>query len=69
MARPLSVKFEPNIPLMLRDGTITYVDVFRPDTADKYPALLGRTPYGRPGNPAGTATWTPSGPRRWASRS
>ena len=49
MAPPLSVKFEPNIPLMLRDGTITYVDVFRPDTADKYPALLGRTPYGKAG--------------------
>ena len=45
MAGPYSVKFEANIPLMLRDGTITYVDVFRPDSADKFPALLARTPY------------------------
>ena len=29
MPEPYSVKFEPSIPLMLRDGTITYVDVFR----------------------------------------
>ncbi len=45
MAGPYPVKYEPNIPLMLRDGTITYVDVYRPDTTDKFPALLQRTPY------------------------
>ena len=39
------VKFEAGIPLMLRDGRITYVDVFRPDAPGKYPALLCRTPY------------------------
>ena len=45
MAGPYSVKFEPNSPLMLRDGTITYVDVFRPDASGGFPALLQRTPY------------------------
>ena len=45
MAGPYSVKFEPNVPLMLRDGTITYGDVFRPDAAGQYPGLLQRTPY------------------------
>ena len=45
MAAPYSVKFEPNGPLMLRDGTITYVDVFRPDVSGKFPGLLQRTPY------------------------
>ena len=30
---------------MLRDGTITYVDVFRPAGQGKLPALLQRTPY------------------------
>ena len=40
-----SVKFEPNIPVMLRDGTITYADVFRPDASGKFPAILQRTPY------------------------
>ena len=45
MALPFSVKFEPNIPVMLRDGTITYADVFRPDAAGRFPGLLQRTPY------------------------
>ena len=45
MAEPYSVKFEPDIPLMLRDGTITYVDVYRPDVPGRFPALLQRTPY------------------------
>ena len=49
MAGPHSVKFEPNIPLMLRDGTITYVDVFRPDESSKVPALLQRSPYDKSG--------------------
>ena len=40
-----AVKFEPNIPVMLRDGTITYADVFRPDASGKFPAILQRTPY------------------------
>ena len=45
MQEPYSVRFDPNIPLMLRDGTITYVDVFRPDASGRFPALLQRTPY------------------------
>jgi putative CocE/NonD family hydrolase len=45
MAGPYSIKFEPNLPLMLRDGTFTYVDVFRPDAAGPFPGLLQRTPY------------------------
>ena len=49
MPEPYSVKFEPNIPLMLRDGTITYVDVFRPDASGGVPALLQRTPYDKTG--------------------
>jgi hypothetical protein len=49
MAGPHSVKFEPNIPLMLRDGTITYVDVYRPDESSKFPALLQRSPYDKSG--------------------
>ncbi len=40
-----SVKFESNVALMMRDGTITYADTFRPDVAGKVPALLTRTPY------------------------
>ena len=47
MAAPFSVRFEPNTPLMLRDGTMTYVDIYRPDDGGKFPALLERTPYSK----------------------
>ena len=47
MAEAYSVKFEPNVPIMLRDGTITYGDVFRPDASGKFPGLLQRTPYNK----------------------
>ena len=44
MAGEHSVKFELSVPLMLRDGTITYADVYRPDAQGKFPGLLKRTP-------------------------
>ena len=58
MAGPYSVKFEPNIPLMLRDGTITYVDIYRPDDSDRFPALLQRTPYDK-SSPLAKASFDP----------
>ena len=45
MAAPYPVRFEPNIPVMLRDGTITYADLCRPDAEGPFPGLLQRTPY------------------------
>ena len=45
MPGPYSVKFESNVAIMMRDGTITYADTFRPDVSGKVPALLTRTPY------------------------
>ncbi len=56
MAEAYSVKFESNQELPLRDGTKTYVDVFRPDAAGAFPGLLQRTPYdkGSSGSRSGT---------------
>ncbi|HAL48711.1 MAG TPA: X-Pro dipeptidyl-peptidase [Dehalococcoidia bacterium] len=56
MPGPYSVKFEYNVAIMMRDGTTTYADVFRPDVAGKTPALLSRTPYDKsaPANRTGT---------------
>ena len=56
MAEPYSVKFDPNVPLMLRDGTITYVDIFRPDASGRFPGLIQRTPYDK--SSAGSRTGT-----------
>ena len=47
MAKPYPVRFESNIPVMMRDGVITYVDVYRPEPPGRFPALLLRTPYDR----------------------
>ncbi|MFC1534185.1 CocE/NonD family hydrolase [Thermodesulfobacteriota bacterium] len=40
-----SFKLEVNVPAKMRDGTILYADIWRPDTEDKYPAILTRLPY------------------------
>ncbi len=45
MPRSHTVKIETDVPLMMRDGTITHADVFRPDAPGRFPALLSRTPY------------------------
>ncbi len=47
MPGPYSVKFESNVPLMLRDGIMTYVDVCRPDASGGFPGLMLRTPYNK----------------------
>jgi putative CocE/NonD family hydrolase len=40
-----SIKSEINVPIKMRDGTILYADVYRPDDAGQHPAILARTPY------------------------
>jgi putative CocE/NonD family hydrolase len=40
-----SIKLELNVPAKMRDGTILYADVWRPDTGEKCPAILTRLPY------------------------
>ncbi len=45
MANRYSLKFEADVPVLMRDGTKTYADVYRPDAPGRFPALLTRTPY------------------------
>ena len=42
-----SIKLEINFPMKMRDGTILYADVCRPDKPGKYPAILTRLPYNK----------------------
>jgi putative CocE/NonD family hydrolase len=42
-----SIKLEINVPVKMRDGTLLYADVWRPDKAGKFPAILTRTPYNK----------------------
>lgn len=38
---------ETNVPARMRDGTVLYADVYRPDAEGRFPVLLLRLPYGK----------------------
>ncbi|MCH8063927.1 MAG: CocE/NonD family hydrolase [Chloroflexi bacterium] len=56
MPGPHSVKFNFDLPVKMRDGTILYADVFRPEISDSVPALLQRTPYDKSSSASRTGT-------------
>lgn len=56
MPKPYSVTFDSDIPILLRDGTVTYADVFRPRAQGRFPALLQRTPYDKSSPQSRTGT-------------
>ncbi len=41
------ITVEKNIAVEMRDGCVLRADLFRPDTVDKLPVLLNRTPYNK----------------------
>jgi putative CocE/NonD family hydrolase len=47
MLKQESIKLEINVPAKMRDGTILYADIYRPDSQNKHPAILTRTPYNK----------------------
>ena len=47
MGESSSLKIELDVPVKMRDGTTLYADVYRPDTSEKVPVLLQRTPYNK----------------------
>src|SRR5262245_53441518 len=49
MAKPHSMRVDRDVALTLRDGTVTYVDVYRPAAEGRYPVILQRTPYNKSG--------------------
>ncbi|MEA5360305.1 CocE/NonD family hydrolase [Amycolatopsis sp., V23-08] len=44
---PVDIVFEKDVTVTLRDGTVTYVDVFRPVGAEKVPVIVAFSPYGK----------------------
>jgi putative CocE/NonD family hydrolase len=38
-----------HVPIPMRDGTLLHADIYRPDTTDKVPVILSRTPYEKGG--------------------
>jgi uncharacterized protein len=43
--KKLNVIIERNVPAIMRDGTVLYADVWRPEGEGTFPVLLTRTPY------------------------
>src|SRR5699024_4171145 len=41
------ILLEKNIPATMRDGTVLYADIYRPNKAGTFPVLLSRIPYGK----------------------
>lgn len=44
---PVDIQVERDVPVRLRDGTTIYTDVFRPTGADRVPAVVAWSPYGK----------------------
>ena len=46
--RPMfSMRVDRDVPIELRDGVVTYADVYRPAADGRYPVILQRTPYNK----------------------
>ncbi len=45
MPDSISIRVETNQPATMRDGTLLYADVYRPDGPGPFPTILQRTPY------------------------
>ncbi|WP_077035057.1 CocE/NonD family hydrolase [Pelomonas sp. KK5] len=44
---PVDIVMDKDVAVTLRDGTVTYVDVFRPAGEDKVPVIIAYSPYGK----------------------
>ena len=50
MALQADIVVEQDVPVTLRDGTVIRCDVYRPNKAGKFPAIMGWSPYGKRGS-------------------
>ncbi len=47
MRKPVRLTVERDVAVPMRDGTLLYADVYRPEAAERYPVILLRTPYNK----------------------
>jgi len=56
---------EENVDVQVRDGTVLSTNIYRPDSRERFPGILMRTPYGKPSGsgsvPAGFERYVRSG--------
>ena len=46
---PCDIVFERDVALPMRDGAVIYINIFRPIGAEKVPAIIAWSPYGKEG--------------------
>lgn len=46
---PCDMHYERDVAVKMRDGTVTYTDIFRPVTDEPVPVILPYSPYGKTG--------------------
>lgn len=49
LALPCDIIFERDIAVPMRDGTIIYIDIYRPIGSEKVPSIIAWSPYGKKG--------------------
>ncbi|MCP1491452.1 putative CocE/NonD family hydrolase [Peribacillus frigoritolerans] len=47
MMKKVEIVVEKNVPCTMRDGTVLYADVYRPNSPGQFPVLLTRLPYSK----------------------
>lgn len=53
---PSGVRFDRDVPAVMRDGTVLRANVFRPEREGRFPVLLAAQPYGKDGLPKKSRT-------------
>ena len=67
MALPCNIIWDRDVPVTLRDGTVIYTNIFRPEgSPNNLPAIISWSPYGKT-IPAGGSLASPSIPAEWIS--
>lgn len=54
-ALPIDIVLDKDVIVTLRDGTTTYVDIFRPVGAERVPVIVAFSPYGKGHGTSGSA--------------
>jgi putative CocE/NonD family hydrolase len=47
MPETVGITLERHIPATMRDGTVLYADIWRPQLPGQYPVILSRLPYNK----------------------
>lgn len=59
MPETVGITLERHVPATMRDGTVLYADIWRPQVPGQYPVILSRLPYNKESPTSIAANFTP----------